>query len=129
MKWEINKCPECGEEPSSVLEEVMCQALIQPIEEGSDEFQYSGTTIYDYNEQVPYQTPDKEDVLECDDGHGWATHRLEEEAIVADKVVISVTGGVAEVVSAPDGVEVEIIDHDNQEADAVEQGDGGSGQN
>ena len=34
------------------------------------------------------------------------------------KVVISVRGGVAEVQSSPDGVEVEIIDHDNLEAEA-----------
>jgi hypothetical protein len=33
------------------------------------------------------------------------------------KVVIEVLGGVAEVTSNPDNVEVEIIDHDNEEAE------------
>lgn len=33
------------------------------------------------------------------------------------KVVIEVLGGVAEVTSQPDGVEVEIIDHDNEEGE------------
>ncbi len=34
------------------------------------------------------------------------------------KVVITVLGGVAEVESCPDGIEVEIIDYDNLEAEA-----------
>lgn len=33
------------------------------------------------------------------------------------KVIIEVTGGVAEVTQCPDDVMVEIIDHDNQEAE------------
>jgi hypothetical protein len=33
------------------------------------------------------------------------------------KVIIEVVGGVAHVVSAPAGMEVEIIDRDNEEAD------------
>lgn len=32
------------------------------------------------------------------------------------KVIIEVSGGVAEVTSCPENVEVEIIDHDNLEA-------------
>lgn len=34
------------------------------------------------------------------------------------KVVIEVLGGVAEVTECPDDVEVVIIDHDNEEAEA-----------
>ena len=34
------------------------------------------------------------------------------------KVVIEVHGGIAEVTECPDDVEVEIIDHDNEEAEA-----------
>jgi hypothetical protein len=36
------------------------------------------------------------------------------------KVVIEVLGGVASVAKCPDGVEVEIIDYDNIEAEAEE---------
>jgi hypothetical protein len=44
------------------------------------------------------------------------THRRQ----TAAKVVIEVLGGVAEVTSKPDGVEVEIVDHDNEEKEAHE---------
>jgi len=47
--------------------------------------------------------------------------QLENEAKakpVKPKVVIEVSGGIADVTSCPDGVDVEIIDHDNLEEEA-----------
>jgi hypothetical protein len=52
---------------------------------------------------------------------GAAIEAAESPALAATarpKVVVEVTGGVAEVTTCPDGVDVEIIDHDNLEAEA-----------
>jgi hypothetical protein len=42
---------------------------------------------------------------------------LQADAPTSGKVVIEVLGGVAEVTSKPDDIEVEIIDHDNEDAE------------
>lgn len=47
-----------------------------------------------------------------------AYQRALDRQLHVGKVVIEVLGGVAEVTSQPEGVEVEIIDHDNESAEA-----------
>jgi hypothetical protein len=64
---------------------------------------------------------DARDYLTEDELVQWETAQQEElEGIFsgpqyAGKVVVEVLGGVAEVTSKPDNIEVEIIDHDNEE--------------
>ena len=56
---------------------------------------------------------------------GWdeADFTYFEEAL-KNRVVITIRGGVADVGSAPPGVEVQIVDFDNLEAEAAEEGGG-----
>jgi hypothetical protein len=67
---------------------------------------------------------DPRDCLTEDELAQWEMAQQEElQSIVrcphyAGKVVIEVLGGVAEVTSQPDNIEVEIIDHDNEEQEA-----------
>jgi hypothetical protein len=64
---------------------------------------------------------DPRDYLTEDERAHWETAQQEElESIFsgprfAGKVVVEVLGGVAEVTSKPDNIEVEIVDHDNEE--------------
>ena len=64
MKWEPNRCPECGEPAEKILETTHCQAVLQPVQNKPDDYEYEGTTIYDYGHQIPFKTADGKDVLE-----------------------------------------------------------------
>jgi len=66
---------------------------------------------YDENELKEIKTEWREGYFICDE-HEARTyiHELETEP---QKVVIEVSGGVAECTTCPDNVKVEIIDHDN----------------
>jgi hypothetical protein len=67
---------------------------------------------------------DPRDYLTEDECAHWETVQHEEVKSIfsgphyAGKVVIEVLGGVAEVTSRPDNIEVEIVDHDNEESEA-----------
>jgi hypothetical protein len=64
---------------------------------------------------------DPRDYLTADERTQWETAQREElERIVrgpqyAGKVVVEVLGGVAEVTAKPENIDVEIIDHDNED--------------
>jgi hypothetical protein len=60
----------------------------------------------------PAETPEFR--LVCDNSNEMIS-AVDEIIARSRKVVIEVSGGVAEATQVPDGVEVEIIDHDNEQ--------------
>jgi len=75
MKWDIEKCPTCGEEVSGTLETVHGQALVTKQDDGS--FEYSGQTRVFWDGQETLQK-DGKDVLMCENGHEWTSTRIED---------------------------------------------------
>jgi hypothetical protein len=75
MRWDIEKCPTCGEEVSGTLETVQGQALVTKQDDGS--FEYSGQTRMFWDGQETLQK-DGKDVLMCQNGHEWTSTRIED---------------------------------------------------
>lgn len=74
MRWEIETCPECGEEASGTVESLMGVAMIERLH---GEFQYSGYTdvLWDAQKSV---TKDGKELLVCGNGHEWYSQRIKD---------------------------------------------------
>lgn len=103
------------------------QAIIGAVTGGNPEdgfaIDHEGTTDVDWDSQETRRACGQR-VFVDDNGGLWLERELtlvddEEGPAPKLKVTVEVTGGVAEVTDCPDGVEVEIIDHDNLEAEAA----------
>ena len=75
MRWEIVKCPDCGEELTGTLEEVQGEALLQPDGKGGYDYQGQTNIFWDYQQTV---RADGKDTLLCDNGHSWLSARIKE---------------------------------------------------
>lgn len=78
MKFDIDKCPECGEFPKSIVESVIVDANISRDNE-TGLFDYSGSSDVCWDTQEALKNPEKQLHLECPNYHYWYTDFLSDE--------------------------------------------------
>lgn len=76
MRWEDEKCPDCGGDIYGTLESLQGVALI--IRDGDGDFAYEGYTEICWDAQEIIQDDEGRDCLTCEKGHEWHSKRLEE---------------------------------------------------
>lgn len=72
MIFETPRCTACGQLACGILEEVSGLAGLDVDEEGNAE--YVGETAVDWNSQQSHVQDDGRVILECPNGHRWATN-------------------------------------------------------
>ena len=69
MRWETEKCPQCGQDAHATLETLQGKALLQRGD--GDELEYEGTTEIFWDTQETVRNEVEEDCLMCANGHEW----------------------------------------------------------
>jgi hypothetical protein len=69
MKFEPDRCDECGGEVVGVVEQVQGLALLDP--DGQGGYEYAGETKMYWGTQIPLIDEDREVPVQCDSSHEW----------------------------------------------------------
>jgi hypothetical protein len=77
MKFETPKCPECGEDPRGIIEQV--QGCADLMASDDDSYEYGGSTDVWWDEQRPIRDHLGRVNLICHDGHEWFSKITDEE--------------------------------------------------
>lgn len=71
MRFDIPKCPTCGEPPEGTLESLTGLALLSRPDENSPELEYDGWTEIYWDEQKTVTDEAGKLTLICPNGHDW----------------------------------------------------------
>lgn len=77
MNWTRPACPECRGEPVGLVESLFAVAEIQANGDGG--YEYAGGSRICWDTQITHKDSDAAELLQCSQGHEWATGRTEGE--------------------------------------------------